>query len=99
MGTRDGAEVAQLYLGFPTSAGEPPKVLRDFGKFFISAGSVTDVSFSLHKRDLSVWDVTADNWKFVPGSYQVYIGSSSRDTRLNMTINITNPPEVILTEN
>jgi beta-glucosidase len=27
-----GAEVAQLYLGFPASAGEPPKVLRGFRK-------------------------------------------------------------------
>jgi len=27
-----GAEVAQLYLGFPANAGEPPKVLRGFRK-------------------------------------------------------------------
>jgi beta-glucosidase len=27
-----GAEVAQLYLGFPSDAGEPPKVLRGFTK-------------------------------------------------------------------
>lgn len=27
-GNRDGHEVVQLYLGFPESAGEPPKILR-----------------------------------------------------------------------
>jgi hypothetical protein len=27
-----GAEIAQLYLGFPADAGEPPKVLRGFRK-------------------------------------------------------------------
>jgi beta-glucosidase len=27
-GKRMGAEVVQLYLGFPASAGEPPKVRR-----------------------------------------------------------------------
>jgi beta-glucosidase len=27
-----GAEVPQLYLGFPADAGEPPKVLRGFRK-------------------------------------------------------------------
>jgi len=27
-----GCEVPQLYLAFPESAGEPPKVLRDFNR-------------------------------------------------------------------
>jgi beta-glucosidase len=31
-GSLYGAEVAQLYLGFPANAGEPPKVLRGFRK-------------------------------------------------------------------
>ena len=103
MGSRDGIEVPQLYLGFPSNAGEPPKVLRDFGKFFIGAGQVADVTFSLHTRDLSIWDVTTDNWKFIPGTYQVDIGASSRDTRVSTTISITNPPsssgQVTLSEN
>lgn len=29
-GTRQGKEVVQLYLGFPASAGEPPKLLKGF---------------------------------------------------------------------
>lgn len=28
VGSRDGATVVQLYLGFPASAGEPPKQLK-----------------------------------------------------------------------
>jgi beta-glucosidase len=31
-GSATGAEVAQLYLGFPPAAGEPPQLLRDFAK-------------------------------------------------------------------
>jgi beta-glucosidase len=31
-GAVPGAEIPQLYLGFPLSAGEPPKVLRGFTK-------------------------------------------------------------------
>lgn len=31
-----GAEVAQLYLGFPADAGEPPKVLRGFSKVTVT---------------------------------------------------------------
>ena len=35
-----GAEVAQMYLGYPKSAGEPPKVLRGFNKVGKSLGKV-----------------------------------------------------------
>lgn len=32
VGDVDGCEVPQLYLEFPASAGEPPRVLRDFSR-------------------------------------------------------------------
>jgi hypothetical protein len=31
-GSYPGAEVPQMYLGYPPEAGEPPKVLRGFNK-------------------------------------------------------------------
>ena len=31
-GTRAGSEVVQLYLGFPSAVGEPPKQLKSFQK-------------------------------------------------------------------
>lgn len=33
-GSRDGAATPQLYLGFPASAGEPPKQLKGGRKYF-----------------------------------------------------------------
>jgi len=30
VGMRDGGEVVQLYLNFPSNAGEPPKILKGF---------------------------------------------------------------------
>lgn len=32
VGDVNGCEVPQLYLTYPPSAGEPPKVLRDFAR-------------------------------------------------------------------
>ena len=37
-GTRPGKEVVQLYLGFPASAGEPPKLLKGFQKISLMPG-------------------------------------------------------------
>ena len=35
--------VAQLYLGFPASAGEPPKVLRGFSKVELQPGALREM--------------------------------------------------------
>ena len=42
-----GAEVAQLYLGFPPSAGEPPQVLRGFQKLNLAPGAEATATFNL----------------------------------------------------
>lgn len=78
-----GAEVAQLYLGYPKTAQEPPKVLRGFKKVELDVGEEVDVTFFLNKTDLSIWDVQSHDWKTVQGQFQVHVGSSSRDIRLN----------------
>lgn len=78
-----GAEVAQLYVGFPASANAPPKQLRGFAKLGpLAAGAGGSASFSLLKRDLSVWDAGRQNWVTPAGEFTFYVGSSSRDVRL-----------------
>lgn len=47
-----GTEIPQLYLGFPSGAGEPPKVFRGFDELVISSGQSQTVTFSLNQRDL-----------------------------------------------
>lgn len=84
-----GAEVPQLYIGFPKSAGEPPKVLRGFEKLQLKAGKSGKVSFDLDvAKELSIWDTTDSKWKVVHGKYQVYVGASSRDIRLTGTFTL-----------
>lgn len=77
-----GAEVPQLYIGFPASAGEPLRVLRGFTKVPLYPGQSMFVSFVLTDRHLSIWSVPSHAWEFVPGTYQVFVGASSRDFRL-----------------
>lgn len=81
-GSVAGAEIVQLYLGFPSSAGEPPLQLKGFAKAMLAPGATTTVHLPLTDRDLSIWDVQDHAWSKVPGTFQVQIGSSSRDVRL-----------------
>ncbi|GAW24709.1 hypothetical protein ANO14919_143000 [Xylariales sp. No.14919] len=80
-GTVKGAEVAQLYVGYPASANAPPKQLRGFEKAVLDAGASDTVSFKLLRRDISVWDSTKQNWVVPAGEFTLYVGSSSRDVR------------------
>jgi beta-glucosidase len=74
-----GAEVVQLYLGFPAAAGEPPQQLKHFQKVSLAPGAKQTITFTLADRDTSVWDATAHAWSKVAGDFRVSVGVSSRD--------------------
>ncbi|KAH7377525.1 beta-glucosidase 2 precursor [Cadophora sp. MPI-SDFR-AT-0126] len=79
-----GATVPQLYLSYPGSApaGTPPKQLRGFEKVMLEAGESASVSFELMRRDLSFWDVAAQEWVIPSGEFGVSVGFSSRDLKV-----------------
>jgi len=85
VGKRRGAEVAQLYLQFPASAGEPPLQLKGFEKVSLDAGASTKVTFKLRSLDLSVWDEEMHKWAEQKGEFGVAVGSSLSDIRLRTT--------------
>ncbi|KAJ5094999.1 beta-glucosidase [Penicillium argentinense] len=84
-GSVDGDEVAQLYLGIP---GGPVRQLRGFEKISIASGQSKTVSFSLKRRDLSSWDVNAQQWALQDGEYKLYVGHSSRNLPLTSSFSI-----------
>jgi len=86
-GKRDGAEVVQLYLGFPAAAGEPPIQLKGFQKVMLKAGASQSVSFTLVARDLSIWNMATHSWEAQTGTFTVYVGTSSQDLPLKQTVN------------
>jgi len=85
-----GAEVAQLYLHFPTEAGEPVRQLKGFQKTeVLAAGESQSITLTLRPRELSIWDTTSHAWQVVKGNFDVSIGSSSRDFRLYTSFSTT----------
>ena len=63
-----GSDVAQLYLGDPAAAGEPPRQLKGFQKVTLQPGQSTTVRFTLSGHDLSYWDDAANGWVVPDGS-------------------------------
>ncbi|KAF8743320.1 Glycoside hydrolase family 3 protein, partial [Rhizoctonia solani] len=84
-GTQKATEIAQLYLGFPASAGEPPKNLRGFEEVPLEVGASSTVTLKLSTREISVWDTPSRSWKRPTGTFTAYVGSSHSDIRLQGT--------------
>ncbi|KAF1948441.1 avenacinase [Byssothecium circinans] len=84
-GAVDGATVPQLYITLPAEAGKTQNVraLRGFDKVDLAVGASAKVDFSLQRRDLSFWDVTAQTWRLPSSAIAVDVGFSSRDLKLN----------------
>lgn len=80
-GRRAGAEVPQVYLGLPSTTGEPPKRLVGFKKVWLDPGERTKVTLMIDpdatNRPLSYWESELGDWAVANGTYKVYLGSSA----------------------
>ena len=85
-GPRLGAEIAQLYVADPRSAGEPPKQLKGFQKVLLRPGARTTVKLPIDFRSLAHWSDSAHRWKVGSGCYRVLVGDSSNNLPLSATI-------------
>ncbi|KAG1731429.1 glycoside hydrolase family 3 protein [Suillus lakei] len=85
-GSVSGTEISQLYIHHPSSAGEPPSVLKGFTNIEIGPYDTEHVSITLSRYDLSVWDVVAQGWRKPDGQISFSVGASSRDFRLRGVI-------------
>ncbi len=82
-GDCDGAEVAQLYLGDEkASVPRPLKELKGFQRCFLKAGEEQKITLTIQPHDLQFFDACSHDWRTEPGKFKVYVGSSSREIRL-----------------
>ena len=85
-GARRGAEVAQVYVGFPKWTGEPPRQLKGFDKVALDGGAQQRVTITLDKRAFSYWDQRKNAWRVGRGCYTIEAGGSSRSLPLRATV-------------
>jgi beta-glucosidase len=85
-GKRAGSEIAQVYASLPDSAGEPPNRLVGWTRVDLAPGESKQVSVSITRERLQIFDEASDSWKMVPGQYTLRVGASSRDLPLHESL-------------
>ena len=87
-GKKEGAEVVQAYVGQPARNGEPPHQLRAFAKVQLKPGETKPVSLVLEEHSFSTYDPSEHHWTSPDGTYEILVGTSSRDLPLRSHITI-----------
>ena len=82
-GSLPGKEIVQCYVGKKDSRiASVVKQLKGFEKVELNPGESTTVAFRLDDRSFAYFDVNIHDWQTEAGVYQILIGSSSNDMRL-----------------
>ena len=88
-GSRDGAEVAQVYVSCPEGrVFRPAKELKGFVKVFLKAGESRTVTVPLDDKAFRYWNVKTNQWQVEGGSYTISVGAASDDIRLQATVQL-----------
>jgi len=89
-GAVDGDEIVQLYMSdLKSSVEREMKVLKGFKRVMLKAGESKTVSFKIDKDALSFYNVKSKSWIAESGKFEVLIGASSRDIRLQKSFILT----------
>ena len=89
-GDRAGQEVVQLYVA-PRWApiARPVKELKGFAKIALAPGETGSVALTLTCRDFSFYHPIEHAWTCEPGEYELLIGASAADIRLQASLRLT----------
>ena len=81
-GKCEGTETVQLYFRRTADTDGPQKSLCGYQQVCLKAGEERTVTIALPRKRLETWDAKSNTMRFVPGLYQLMIGSSSADANL-----------------
>ena len=86
-GKRDGAEIAQLYVGKEeTGLIRPKKELKGFKKVWIKAGESAEVEIPFDDKTFRYFSTVSNKWEIEAGEYQIYVGANVADIKLTGTV-------------
>ena len=78
-GKMNGTETVQVYLHRVGDNEGPIKALRAFKRVSVDAGKKTATLIDLPRSSFEWWDVNSNSMRVIPGEYDVYVSTSSRD--------------------
>ena len=90
IGSRDGAEIAQVYISCKNGkVFRPKKELKGFTKVFLKAGERKEVSVTLDDKAFRYFNVKTNRWEVETADYEISVGASVADIRLTSQIHVT----------
>lgn len=94
-GDMAGKEVVQLYVKDCTNSTiRPEKELKGFEKVTLDPGETKTVTMELDKRSFAWYNTDLHDWFAASGEYKILIGASSRDIRLEGSIQLNSSQEI-----
>lgn len=93
-GSRDGAEVVQIYIGKEQRGSaygcvyRPKKELKGFRKVFIRAGETMRVEIPLDDKAFRYFNAETNTWETEGGVYQVMAAANVQDIRLTAAVTV-----------
>jgi len=88
-GTRDGDEVAQVYIKYPkTGKVLPLKELRYFERKTIAKGNSEEIKVSIPIAQFAKWDDSTGSLQVPRGVYSIFAGSNSGNEAIQSTFEI-----------
>ena len=85
-GRRSGADVVQVYVTYPSAAGEPPEQLRGFDKVQLAAGATRHVVIDLPRSSFTYAGSHA--MLVAAGNYTVSVGTSSANFVVSQSLQL-----------
>ena len=87
MGSVAGMETAQLYVGCQSKlVFRPRKELKGFAKVRLEPGETKTVTIPFDHRTFRYFNVKTNQWEVESANYEMMIGASSADIRLQSTL-------------
>jgi beta-glucosidase len=88
-GKMKGDEVAQVYVHDGTSSIKVPiNQLKRFQRITLAPGERKTLTFKVPASEFSFYDTRTNDLKTEPGTWELQVGSSSKDIRLKSTFTI-----------
>ena len=88
-GKMKGDEVAQVYVhSLNASIKVPINQLKRFQRITLAPGENKTLTFKIPASELSFYDIKTNDFKTEPGQWEIQVGSSSKDIRLQKTVTI-----------
>ena len=89
-GRREGAEVAEVYVGEEQPAvARPVKELKGFARVNLRPGATQRVKVILDRRAFAYYNTAAHAWHVDPAKFDIFVGSSEANPELHETISVT----------